>query len=363
MLATLSVKAETKPENVASPTVKFLNTEFDFGAFDEDDGKVNGEFKFVNLTDQPLTIKHVRTSCGCTASDYSKERIMPGDTASVTAVYNPTGRPGRFSKSLVVRFSDDSEQKLQIKGVVIGAQNTLKSRFPIADGPIRLKGSILTFGTIKMGSLKSQYIEVYNASKTPQVPRWADVPSWLRIRAAHDTISPGEQGVYSMVVTPNKTTPYGLLTDSVSFLVEGQPPLKIEIAAIVEEDFSKLTDQQRANAPHAAFDVEMLDFGDFNSNSAPISRQVRVTNTGKNELIFRRVYTAEPGFAVKCPVEKLKKGKSTNITVTFDPAQCQAPFLNSRLQVITNDPENSIGIIRLVGINSSTPSQTSAETE
>lgn len=340
------------PAGLNAQSVRFLETEHDFGAFAEDDGKVSTDFKFVNESGSPLIIKHVRTSCGCTSPEYSKTKIMPGDTASVTAVYNPTGRPGRFSKSLVVKFSDDFEQHLTIKGVVIGAQNTLQSRFPIADGPIRLKSNIVTFGTVKMGKLRSQYTEVYNASADPQVPTWSDIPKYLRIKAAHDTIAPGEQGVYSMVLTAGRTTPYGLLTDSVTFNVAGQPPMKIEIAAIIEEDFSNLTDKQLADAPKLSADVDMLDFGDFTPDSAPIVRQVRITNVGKNDMTLRRVYTAEPGFTVSCPTDKLKKGKSTTVTVTFNPAGFTAPLLNSRLQIISNDPSNPMTIIRLVGINS-----------
>lgn len=335
---------------VGAESVRFLETEHDFGAFKEDDGKVSTLFKFVNTTDTPLTIKHVRSSCGCTVPQYSKEKILPGDTASVEVVYNPAGRPGRFSKSLVVKLSDDTEEHLLIKGVVIGAQNTLQSRFPLGDGPIRLRGNIITFGSVKVGKIKSQFLEVYNASTRPQVPTWSDVPSWLRIKASRDTISPGEQSVYSMVIAPTRSTPYGLLTDSLNFNVEGQPPMKIEVAAIVEEDFSRLTEAQLASAPKVVFDVDMLDFGDFTPESAPITRQLRITNVGKSELLLRRVYTTEPGMSVNCPVEKLKKGKSAVISVTFNPADFTAPLLNSRLQVITNDPSNPLGIVRLVGI-------------
>lgn len=336
--------------SAGAQSVRFLETEHDFGAFAEDDGKVSTDFKFINESSEPLTIKHVRSSCGCTVPEYSKAKIQPGDTASVTVVYNPTGRPGRFSKSLVVKLSDDTEEHLGIKGVVIGSQNTLQSRFPLGDGPIRLRSNIVTFGSVKVGRLKSQYLEVYNASSQPQAPTWTDIPAWLRIKAAHDTINPGEQGVYSMVLTPTKSTPYGLLTDSITFNVDGQPPMKIEIAAIVEEDFSLMSKKQLEEAPKVAFDVDMLDFGDFTPESAPITRQLRITNTGKSELAFRRIYTTEPGMTVKVPVEKLKKGKSTTVTVTFDPASFTAPLLNSRLQVITNDPSNPMAVIRLVGI-------------
>lgn len=335
---------------VSLAQVRWLETEHDFGAFNEDDGKVSTEFKFVNDSESPVTIDHVRSSCGCTVPQYSKATVNHGDTAAITVVYNPSGRPGRFSKSLMVKLSNDSTEKLLIKGVVIGAQNTLRSRFPVTAGPIRLRGNMVTFGAVKTGKIKSQFVEVYNSSHSPVVPRWTDIPQYLRVTAAHETVQPGEQGVYSFVLAPTKSTPYGILTDSLTLNVPGEPPLRFEIAAIVEEDFSGLTEKQLADAPRIITDTDMLDFGDFSRTGQPITRQLRVTNTGKNDLLIRRVHTSEPGFTVKAPFSKLKKGKSGTVTVTFDPASFSAPLLNSRLQVITNDPSHPLTTIRLVGI-------------
>ncbi len=236
------------------------------------------------------------------------------------------------------------------RSVVIGAQNTLRSRFPVTAGPIRLRGNMVTFGAVKTGKIKSQFVEVYNSSHSPVVPRWTDIPQYLRVTAAHDTVQPGEQGVYSFVLAPTKSTPYGILTDSLTLNVPGEPPLRFEIAAIVEEDFSGLTEKQLADAPRIITDTDMLDFGDFSRTGQPITRQLRVTNTGKNDLLIRRVHTSEHGFTVKAPFSKLKKGKSGTVTVTFDPASFSAPLLNSRLQVITNDPSHPLTTIRLVGI-------------
>ena len=335
---------------VSLAQVRWLETEHDFGAFNEDDGKVSTEFKFVNDSESPVTIDHVRSSCGCTVPQYSKATVNHGDTAAITVVYNPSGRPGRFSKSLMVKLSNDSTEKLLIKGVVIGAQNTLRSRFPVTAGPIRLRGNMVTFGAVKTGKIKSQFVEVYNSSHSPVVPRWTDIPQYLRVTAAHETVQPGEQGVYSFVLAPTKSTPYGILTDSLTLNVPGEPPLRFEIAAIVEEDFSGLTEKQLADAPRIITDTDMLDFGDFFRTGQPITRQLRVTNTGKNDLLIRRVHTSEPGFTVKAPFSKLKKGKSGTVTVTFDPASFSAPLLNSRLQVITNAPSHPLTTIRLVGI-------------
>ncbi len=347
-LATLL--AATVAVMVSLAQVRWLETEHDFGAFNEDDGKVSTEFKFVNDSESPVTIDHVRSSCGCTVPQYSKATVNHGDTAAITVVYNPSGRPGRFSKSLMVKLSNDSTEKLLIKGVVIGAQNTLRSRFPVTAGPIRLRGNMVTFGAVKTGKIKSQFVEVYNSSHSPVVPRWTDIPQYLRVTAAHDTVQPGEQGVYSFVLAPTKSTPYGILTDSLTLNVPGEPPFRFEIAAIVEEDFSGLTEKQLADAPRIITATDMLDFGDFFRTGQPITRQLRVTNTGKNDLLIRRAHTSEPGFTVKAPFSKLKKGKSGTVTVTFDPASFSAPLLNSRLQVITNDPSHPLTTIRLVGI-------------
>ena len=279
---------------VSLAQVRWLETEHDFGAFNEDDGKVSTEFKFVNDSESPVTIDHVRSSCGCTVPQYSKATVNHGDTAAITVVYNPSGRPGRFSKSLMVKLSNDSTEKLLIKGVVIGAQNTLRSRFPVTAGPIRLRGNMVTFGAVKTGKIKSQFVEVYNSSHSPVVPRWTDIPQYLRVTAAHETVQPGEQGVYSFVLAPTKSTPYGILTDSLTLNVPGEPPFRFEIAAIVEEDFSGLTEKQLADAPRIITDTDMLDFGDFFRTGQPITRQLRVTNTGKNDLLIRRATPPNP---------------------------------------------------------------------
>lgn len=336
---------------IVQAQARWLSTEHDFGAFDEEDGKVKTEFKFINEGGTPLRIDHVSSSCGCTVPEYSKSSVNQGDTASVTVAYNPSGRPGRFSKSLKVKLSNDSVKKLIVKGVVIGSQNTLRSRFPLAYGPLRLRGDMITFGSVKSGKITSKYIEVYNSSRQPVVPQWSGIPEYLRITTAHDTIPPGEQGVYSLVVSPGKSTPFGLLTDSVSFSIDGQPPLSIQFAAIVEEDFSLLTERQLADAPRGALEPDRLDFGDFTPGQGAVTRKLKITNTGKNELILRRVYTTEKGIKVKTSGEKIKRGKSATIEVTFNPDEFSAPLLNSRLQIITNDPSCPVTTVRLIGIN------------
>lgn len=80
---------------------------------------VSVDFKFTNTGDSPLVITEVKTSCGCTASNYQKTAIQPGETSKITVDYNAK-KLGAFSKTISV-FTNAAEQTktLYIKGTVV----------------------------------------------------------------------------------------------------------------------------------------------------------------------------------------------------------------------------------------------------
>lgn len=89
-------------------------------------GKINqGEpvtvtYSFTNTGDAPLTIEHVKPSCGCTAADYSKEAIAPGESGFVKATYNAKAA-GMFNKVITVR-SNAGIERLILQGEVIATE-------------------------------------------------------------------------------------------------------------------------------------------------------------------------------------------------------------------------------------------------
>jgi hypothetical protein len=108
------------PNSAHAPAAVIVSWEkesHDFGEIPQ--GKpVTVSFSFTNKGDEPILIADVATSCGCTASDYSKEPIMPGANSTINATYN-AANPGSFSKSITVNFNDAAAKKvLSIKGTV-----------------------------------------------------------------------------------------------------------------------------------------------------------------------------------------------------------------------------------------------------
>lgn len=80
---------------------------------------VSVDFKFTNTGDSPLVITEVKTSCGCTASNYPKTAIQPGETSKITVDYNAK-KLGAFSKTIsVVTNADEQTKTLHIKGTVV----------------------------------------------------------------------------------------------------------------------------------------------------------------------------------------------------------------------------------------------------
>jgi hypothetical protein len=112
---------EMKSANIvtkqAASELKWENDMHDFGTLSQ--GKpATYEFTFTNTTKETILITNVRPSCGCTAANYTKTPIKPGEKGMVAATYNAAAA-GAFTKSITVTTSDSELPKsLTIKGKV-----------------------------------------------------------------------------------------------------------------------------------------------------------------------------------------------------------------------------------------------------
>lgn len=91
----------------------------DFGEIMESAGKVTHVFQIKNSGKSPIAIQDVATSCGCTATRWSKQPILPGKTGEISVTFDPKGRPGKFIKSVSVYCTGMKRgYKLSIRGIV-----------------------------------------------------------------------------------------------------------------------------------------------------------------------------------------------------------------------------------------------------
>jgi hypothetical protein len=97
--------------------IEFETTEHDYGTIPyRGDGTY--EFVFKNAGKEPLVLKNVRSSCGCTVPEWPKEPIKKGEKSKIKVSYN-TRITGNFSKSVsVYPNASDAPFVLTIKGKV-----------------------------------------------------------------------------------------------------------------------------------------------------------------------------------------------------------------------------------------------------
>lgn len=130
-----SAEIKTAKKAVAQETVKptkqselkWAEETHDFG--DIEKGKpVSYEFTFTNTTKQTILLTNVKAACGCTATNYTKTPVKPGEKGSVTATYNAAA-PGNFHKTVTVTTNEEgaAPKVLIIKGKVEKAETEEKS--------------------------------------------------------------------------------------------------------------------------------------------------------------------------------------------------------------------------------------------
>ena len=94
------------PEQLANaPVANFDPTSSDFGDMKQGDKK-STTFTLTNNGKSDLIIRHVRSSCGCTAVAPSKSVVAPGESAPINVTFDSRGKRGRQSKSITVITND-----------------------------------------------------------------------------------------------------------------------------------------------------------------------------------------------------------------------------------------------------------------
>ena len=121
---TLSTDLVNNPKSAEQPTGKepiitFDKTEHEFGKLLQGE-VVTYSFHFTNTGNAPLLITEVKTSCGCTAGDFPREPIKPGQDGLIKATYDSKGHHGFQSRTLsVISNTNPSMTVLRFKADVM----------------------------------------------------------------------------------------------------------------------------------------------------------------------------------------------------------------------------------------------------
>lgn len=344
----LLIGLNSKAQTTADMLFEFL--EHDFGKIKEEGGPANYNFNFTNTGKIPLVISSVNASCGCTTPEWSKDPVLPGKSGFIKVSYNPLNRPGSFNKTVtVVANIPPGSIVLKILGDVTPKTLTLEQQYPIEVGKLRMLNNNLSFVRVKNNEVKTDSLKFINTSDSTINIAFKGTPANLTVKARPAAVKPKGTGFFVVTYDGSKVAELGFQMSRIYLVFNGKENYNygINVSATVEEDFSKLSQQELQNAPSIDFNQRVYDFGEI-PEGKKVEYSFSILNKGKSDLQIRSV-KASCGCTAANPTSKvIKPGDTTDMKVVFD-SQGKVGLQNKTITIISNDPNAATSILRISG--------------
>ncbi len=332
-----------KAQNVFESTVSFDKIVHDFGDVMIADGAQKCTFTLKNISDSPIVVHNVLTSCGCTEPEWTKAPIRTGETGKIDVTFTNDQGPYPFNKSITVYIAGLSKPViLRLKGVAHDKAKSLSELFPIAAGAIGFHDAIVSMGQIEQGLARSIELEIANTSSREVKVSFSDMTPGLKVSIAESRIAAKSKARIVCVVDTKATTgeKWGKTPFTFSILVDGKRysnPITIE--ALIKENFTELTEGQKRAAALPQFESSSVDFGKVKAGEK-LSTEFVVKNIGRDTLKIYKVDVPDKSINVTLP-EDLSLGEKASLKVDVD-TKGQSGEQMHILTLITNSPTRPI---------------------
>ena len=273
--------------------IEIDKTVHNFGDILLDKGPVSCTFTIRNTGEKPIVIYNVVTTCGCTNVEWTKEPIRPGQTGKISSTYSNDEGPYPFDKSLTVYISDIKKPViLKLRGVSVEEQKPLAEQYPVHYGKLAIKSSDIKAGNLEQGGQKSEAILVANLSDSPLSVSFTDVSDFLSLQVSPNPIPAKSTAELLFTVTADRSL-WGKNYYWATPVVNGRKELNkdgeaIGFWAFTKEDFSRLTDDQKAKAARPLFKESTFSFGKKNQGDT-VHAEFSFKNEGKTDFLVYKV--------------------------------------------------------------------------
>lgn len=177
----------------------------DFGTFAEGT-QATYNFRVRNTGTEPVAITNVQPSCGCTTPEWTKTPLKPGEIGYIKVIYNSTGRPGPFNKSITVTSDAATPTHiLYIKGNV-GLADTKKDHTPEqkALSPRLAVGSTsYNFGKLEKGQKAVTKFLIKNTGRQDLIIKGVrSACNCVSYRMSEPALKPGQTATLELTFIP-----------------------------------------------------------------------------------------------------------------------------------------------------------------
>lgn len=178
----------------AGPKLEIIggNTQ-DWGKVTPKDSPLKTKVKLKNVGDELLIITNVKPSCGCTTAPLDKDKLKPGEVATIDVSFNVGSRAGVNSKTIRISTNDPANSTV----IYRLSADVQKS--------ISMEPSYFAFNQMEVGKEATSKVTVKNtSSKTITFSDFRKSPSDMSINmSGKKTLKPGESMNIIAKITPS----------------------------------------------------------------------------------------------------------------------------------------------------------------
>lgn len=342
LLLTLSVAAEAQGLEAVQPVIDCGQVVFMTPA------KV--DFEIRNTSSNPLFIKNIRTSCGCTEVNYPHTPISKGASVKVSVGYDAK-QLGHFEKQVALYTdSNDKPLVLMVRGVVVSEIVDYSGEYPFAIGSLRLDKNAIEFDDVNRGDQPYQRIHILNASDKTIQPQVMHLPAYLKAQVSPSKLAPKHAGLITITLDSRQLRDFGLTQTSIYFgMYPGDKVSsdnEMEVSTVLLPSFENVTEQNMALQPALELSTTELDLGSFDGKKKK-KGEITITNKGRTPLEIRNLQMFTVGLEVQLGNKIIQPGSTEKLKITAIARQLKKARSQPRVLMITNDPNHAKVVIKV----------------
>jgi hypothetical protein len=330
-------------QNEFGRVVKFDKTIHNFGDILISDGAQKCSFKVTNISNKPIVIHNVITSCGCTNPTWTKRPILPKKTGTIDISFLNDQGPYPFDKSITVYISDVNKPiMLRVRGVAHEKQKSLKERYPFHIGALALRKQTIDIGQIEQGLSRYESEDIANISSSPIKITFPKNDKGLLMQVSPNPIPPNSKGVLSFSVDTKESGEFwGKTIFNCNIAINGELQKgSIQIQSLIKENFTGYSEDQKRSASLPQFDKSSIDLGNRKGGET-IEVTFVCKNNGKKPLTIYKIDFSEKGIKSGELPKDLDFGKEKEVEITLTTPNTKGEILYI-LTLITNSPTRPI---------------------
>jgi hypothetical protein len=202
---------EIKVDPASRARIHFESDMYDFGSIPRGSTVVH-TFTLRNTGEDTLALQPPRPTCGCTTAPLSKDKIAPGEQASIKALFNSQKFNGRVKKDIYISSNDPINPYLKISF-------TATINDPLL--PVILSPTEADFGSVKAGESRAIKVAVTNNDSSAHSINISEqsVPAAFKASLNSAVVKP--QGSAELVLELAPDVKVGDFKESVTLVISG----------------------------------------------------------------------------------------------------------------------------------------------